>query len=140
MNTMDKIETLTRQLGQAISESEAFLRLQHAREENDQNLQLQEKISNFNLKKIALNHETNRPEKDEEKISRFDREMREIYAQIMAEPTMTAYAEAKDGMDKIMQDIQTLLRLTLEGEDPMTVELPKAGGCSGNCSSCGGCH
>ena len=72
-----------RELGKAIAESEEFAELEKARVRSDANLELQEKISNFNLKKIALNRETNRDNKDSEKIAKFDREMREAYQKIM---------------------------------------------------------
>ena len=52
-----------------------------------------------------------------------------------------AYEEKKQTMDDLMSYIVNLLTLCVNGEDPDTAE-PRAndgGGCTGSCSSCGGC-
>lgn len=129
-----------RELGKAIQQSEEYIAMEEARVRSDKNVDLQEKISNFNLKKIALNREVNRDDKNSDKIAQFDREMREAYQLIMETPDMIAYAEAKKKVDEMMQKVQLLLNFTLTGEDPETVVIPEGSGCSGDCSSCSGCH
>ncbi|MBE6788176.1 MAG: YlbF family regulator [Ruminococcaceae bacterium] len=130
-----------RELGKAIQESEAYKEMEEARRRSDANLELQERISDFNLKKIALNREVNREEKNSDKIAQYDRELRQAYMKIMEIPDMTAYANAKQKVDQMMQKVQMLIDLTLQGNDPETVEIPENMGCSGNCSDCGGgCH
>ena len=52
-----------RELCVAIQADEAYKNVCKAKENNDKNLELQELISNFNLKKIALNREVTRTEK-----------------------------------------------------------------------------
>ncbi len=136
---MDVIKAV-RELGKALQESEAYISMNEARLKNDKNLDLQEKISNFNLKKIALNRETTREQKDSDKISRLDREMREIYQEIMNDPDMKAYSDAKSKVDELMKKIEFVLGSALNGQDPETVEIPESAGCSGNCASCAGCH
>ena len=129
-----------RELGKAIQQSDEYKQMEKARVRSDKNLDLQEKISNFNLKKIALNREVNRDEKNSDKIAQLDREMREAYQLIMETEDMKAYADAKKKVDEMMQKVQLLLNFTLTGEDPETVVIPEGSGCSGDCSSCGGCH
>ena len=111
-----------------------------ARVKNDKNVELQEKISNFNLKKIALNRETAKDDRNSDKISSLDREIREAYQDIMNDPNMKAYSEAKGKVDELMKKIEYVLGMALNGVDPETVEVPESAGCSGNCSSCSGCH
>ena len=129
-----------RELAKALQESEAYIAMSKAREENDKNLELQEKISNFNLKKIALNRETAKEDRNSDKISTLDREIREAYQDIMNDPNMKAYSEAKGKVDELMKKIEFVLGMALNGADPETVEVPESTGCSGNCSSCAGCH
>jgi cell fate (sporulation/competence/biofilm development) regulator YlbF (YheA/YmcA/DUF963 family) len=64
-----------KELAKALQESEAYIAMSKAREENDKNIELQEKISNFNLKKIALNRETAKEERNSDKISTLDRDV-----------------------------------------------------------------
>ena len=129
-----------RELGKALQESEAYIAMSSAREKNDKNLELQEKISNFNLKKIALNRETTKEQKDSTKRSTLDREIREAYQDIMNDPNMKAYSEAKGKVDELMKKIEFVLGMALNGADPETIEVPESTGCTGNCSSCAGCH
>lgn len=136
---MEIIEA-ARLLGKAIQESDAYTQMDEARKKSDKNMELQEKISNFNLKKIALNREATRQERDNEKITKLDKEMREIYQQIMVEEDMINYSTAKNKMDNIMKKVEYLLAISLNGEDPLTAEIPESSGCSGNCSSCSSCN
>lgn len=129
-----------KELAKTLQESEAYISMSKAREENDKNLELQEKISNFNLKKIALNRETAKDERNSDKISTLDREIREAYQDIMNDPNMKAYSEAKGKVDELMKKIEFVLGMALNGADPETIEVPESTGCSGNCSSCAGCH
>ena len=129
-----------RELAKVLQESEAYLAMSEAREKNDKNIELQEKISNFNLKKIALNRETAKEERNSDKISTLDREIREAYQDIMNDPDMKAYSEAKGKVDELMKKIEFVLGMALNGADPETIEVPESAGCSGNCSSCAGCH
>lgn len=131
---------VARELAKALQESEAYIAMSKAREENDKNLELQEKISNFNLKKIALNRETAKEDRNSDKISTLDREIREAYQDIMNDPNMKAYSEAKGKVDELMKKIEFVLGMALNGADPETIEVPESTGCTGNCSSCAGCH
>lgn len=137
MNVIEK----ARELGKALQQCDEYKAMLEAKNRNDKNVELQEKISNFNLKKIALNHEVTREERDSTKISKLDREMREAYQIVMDDPDMKAYSDAKKKLDVVMKKIEFLLGKTLNGEEPETAEIPESLGCSGNCSDCGGgCH
>lgn len=129
-----------RELAKTLQESEAYIAMSQAREKNDKNIELQEKISNFNLKKIALNRETAKEDRNSDKISTLDREIREVYQDIMNDPDMKAYSEAKGKVDELMKKIEYVLGMALNGADPETIQVPESTGCSGNCSSCAGCH
>lgn len=129
-----------RELCVAIQADEAYKNVCKAKENNDKNLELQELISNFNLKKIALNREVTRTEKDSSKIAQYDREVNELYSEIMKNPDMIAYSEAKKSLDALMKKIETLLGMTLSGMDPETAVIPEPSACGGDCSSCSGCH
>ena len=75
------------------------------------------------------------------KLDADDKEFGEIYTQIMANPNMQAYEAARAEIDKLMQYINSIFALCLQGEDPATCEPPKHDHeCGGECSSCSGCH
>ena len=58
---------------------------------------------------------------------------------VMTNPSMVAYNQAKSDMDQLLAQVNDLVTQCVNGEDPDTVQ-PSAGGCSGSCSSCSGCH
>ncbi len=136
---MDIIKN-AKELAKALQQSDEYVLMEEARKKSDSNSSLQEKISNFNLKKIAYNHESTHENPDNEKLEKLDREIREIYQSIMQDEDMIAYSEAKTQVDALMKKIEYVLAMALNGQDPETIEVPETSGCSGNCSSCGGCH
>ena len=133
---MDVIAT-ARQLGKAIQQDERYLRLMVAQQMNDSDEELQSLIGKFNLKRIAVGNETSKEDKDEAKLKTLDGEIRELYALIMANEHMAAYNEAKTELDKLVNDIGTIITMSAQGQDPDEVQT---GGCGGNCAGCSGCH
>ena len=72
-------------------------------------------------------------------MAALNTKVNELYNQIMANESMAAYNEAKTEIEKAISYINAIVNTAVNGGDPMTVEEP-AGGCSGSCSSCSGCH
>ena len=68
----------------------------------------------------------------------MNNELRELYQQVMSNVNMAAYNEAKNGMDMLMNQINAILVMSVNGEDPETCD--PATSCTGSCSTCGGCH
>ena len=134
---MDQIIEMAKYLGYAIQQDERYIRTQLAQAAADEDEKLQELIGEFNLKRIAINSETTKENKDGDKIQRLDAELRDIYARLMANEHMAAYNEAKTELDKLINRIATIVTMSAQGEDPEDVP---AEGCGGNCSGCSGCH
>lgn len=128
-----------RKLGAAMQADEAYIRYADAVKKNDENEELQVKISEFNLKRMNLDNEISKDEaeRDSEKITALNAELRAIYDDIMANPAMVEFNAAKAGMDKLLQDINTIIMMCAQGADPETCEISA---CTGSCSTCGGCH
>ncbi|MBQ7044947.1 MAG: YlbF family regulator [Clostridia bacterium] len=133
---MDVIEQ-TRKLGQAIQEDIRYKAFMSAKKENDDNAELQEQIGEFNILRMSLDAELSNDDKSDEKVKELNEKIREIYNAIMSTESMKRYNTAKIGMDLMMNEINTLINLCAAGQDPLTAD---ASSCSGNCSSCSGCH
>ncbi|MCI8496989.1 MAG: YlbF family regulator [Clostridiales bacterium] len=129
---------MARAMGKAIQEDERFQRYEAARQANDSDEALQKLIGEFNLKRIALNTEAGKPERDQEKIARLNDEMKTVYGQIMANENMLAYQSTKEELDALLSKINMIIVGSANGEDPDSIDTE--GGCSGSCSSCSGCH
>ncbi len=134
---MDVI-ALTRELGKAIQADERYAKYLAAKNANDKDEELQKMIGDFNLGRMQLNQEMSKSEKDNDKINELNTKVRTLYGQIMTNKSMSAYNDAKVEMDRMLDQINTIITLSANGEDPATCEAEHH--CSGSCSTCGGCH
>lgn len=134
---MDVIEKV-RELGKAIQQDERYIRFAKAKLANDSDVDLQNAIGNFNIKRMELEQAVSSEQKDEEKVKTLNEELRKIYGEVMSSPVMVEYNTAKAMLDQLMNDVNTVLTKTLDGEDPETCDIEA--GCTGSCSTCGGCH
>lgn len=134
---MDIIE-LARQIGKEIQQDERYLNLQKAEKTSDNDQQLQDLIGDFNLKRMAINNEAQKENRDEEKLQKLNQELRECYSTVMQNPNMIAYQAAKQEMEDLLKRVNAIIMQSAEGEDPETTDYVES--CGGNCGSCGGCH
>ena len=135
---MDIIE-MTRELGKAIQADDRYIAYTLAKQANDDDEQLQNLINAFNLKRMQLQMEVGKPDKDNDKIQELNDVIKSSYQTIMENPKMVVYQAAKEGLDELLNQINTIISMSANGFDPDQIDL-EAASCTGNCSSCGGCH
>lgn len=135
---MDIIE-LTRELGKAIQADPRYVEMQLARQQSDEDQELQEAIGEFNLKRMAISNEAAKPDRNDETMQRLNKEFREVYGKIMTNEHMKRYDAAKTEFDALFQRVTGILNLCAEGDNPETCDYDAAS-CGGDCSSCAGCH
>ncbi|MGN1139509.1 MAG: YlbF family regulator [Ruminococcus sp.] len=133
---MDIIEK-TRELGKMIQEETSYIKLKAAEKDADADQELQNLIQEFNLKRLSINNETQKAEKDENKIKELNDEMQKVYAEIFSNKNMIDYNEAKQEFDQVITRVMTILQNCAQGEDPETTDYTAS--CSGSCATCGGC-
>ncbi len=130
---------MAREMGKEIQATEAYKAYEAAKKANDEDQALQDGINEFNLKRMALNQEMQKEEKNSDKLQALNEELQEIYTKVMGNEHMMAYNIAKQDLDDMMQKINSILVMCVNGEDPDTCEIPEHS-CTGSCSTCGGCH
>ena len=129
-----------RELGAALQQDERYLKFTAAQKANEEDTALNELIAKLQLIQLSFQQEASKEDKDDAKIQELDTEFGQLYSQIMANPNMQAYQEAAGEIDELMKYINGIFTLCLQGEDPATCEPHEEHNCSGECSSCGGCH
>lgn len=136
---MDVIKA-ARELGRAIQNDERYKGYVEAKNENDKDEALQQLIGEFNLKRENLQLEINKPEesRDKEKVERLNKELQECYERVMGNAHMANFAVMKTALDNLLQEVQGIISLCCDGEDPDTCQVQHS--CSSDCSTCGGCH
>ncbi len=135
---MDIIEKV-RELGVLLQSDERYVKYHETKKNNDEDNELQNLINEFNLKRVSLNNEISKPEKNQEKINTLDSEIKSLYGNIMANQNMNAFNQAKTEMDNLLSQINMVITLSANGEDPLTCPT-ESSSCSGSCDSCSGCH
>ena len=134
---MDIIE-MTRKLGVEIQQQEVFKTYIKAKAANDNDVELQDMIGQFNVIRMQLDQALSSEEKNEENVKELNTQLRDIYTAIMGRETMMNYNVAKGELDALVNQINAIITLTVNGEDPLTCDI--SSGCTGSCSSCSGCH
>lgn len=131
---MTEIERITEELGKAIQNSEEYRAYEEARKNYDESERLQALTGEFNLKKMAVLHEMQKPdgERDEAKVRTMQDEMRAVYTQLAADPLAEDYEQKKNALEEVVNGIYQRINFYVTGQEPHT--------CSGNCSGCAGCH
>jgi len=133
---MDIIEQ-ARALGKAIQQEDMFKELMQKKNVVETDTVLQDNIGNFNLKRLAINEEAGKPDRDNEKMQKLNEELRDLYAEIMRNENMISLEKIKAEMTEVVQRIVAIITHSAEGEDPETADY--TANCSGSCQSCGGC-
>lgn len=134
---MDIIEK-ARELGKLIQQEESYIALQKAQADADADMELQNLIGDFNMKRMSINNEASKKDKDSDKLALLNSQMREDYSKIMSNKNMIAYNEAKDAFDMLANRVLAIVQQSAEGADPETADYSTSS-CSGSCSTCGGC-
>lgn len=135
---MDIIEK-SRELGKLIQQEESYKALHEVQLKADADTDLQNLIGEFNMKRMSINNEAAKKDRDQDKLSALNEEMREVYSKIMSNENMIAYNEAKEKFDVVINRVMAIVQQSAEGADPETADYSQSS-CSGECGSCGGCH
>ena len=133
---MDIIE-MTRELGKALQQDERFIAYQLATQANDQDQELQNLISEFEGMRKELNYEITKDDKDTDRIKELDEGIKGHYQKIMQNPRMIVFTAAQKSLESLVTNSNQIITMCANGEDPDTCE--PSSGCTGSCSTCGGC-
>lgn len=134
---MTVIESV-RELGKAIQKDERFIRYAKAKLQSDGDNELQAAIGEFNITRMELDREASNGSDNNVRTQELNEKLREIYGKVMSNPSMVEFNTAKVELDQMMGEVNVIISKVLDGEDPETCTTDS--GCTGSCSSCGGCH
>lgn len=134
---MADVIALARQLGHAVQETEEYKTLMSVKETADADETLQALITEFNIKRVAINAEASKTDRDDDTLRKLNEEMRTAYSDIMANESMKAYNDSKQAYDRVTQRVLAIVQKSIDGEDPDTADF--SDDCTHDCSTCGGC-
>ena len=131
---MSRVQDCARALGEAIVASEEYQNMQLCEKAAESDPAAAEAMGRYMELHAAVNQEMSNEEPDAEKIARLGREMDEIQQTLSALPAVEEMTAARQRFSGLMDQVNKILEFIITGD------VQEGGGCSGNCSSCGGCH
>ncbi len=138
---MEHLMELAKSLGKEIQKDERYLAFRKASADNDNDKELQNLIGQFNLKRLDLGNEEDKPTPDAARIDALNHEMQAIYKDIMGNPNMRAYQAARAEFEQMLDAVNRIIAMSAAGQNPDDYDPTAEHSCSGNCASCGGgCH
>lgn len=135
----DGIIELAREIGHRLQNNDSYIKFRLAEQYVEQDKELQELIDVFNNKRSEITAEASKAERDQEKIAKYNVEMRSAYAKIISNENMIKYNEAKEDLNMLLTRVNAIIQKSSEGEDPDTADYIPSD-CTGSCSSCSGCR
>ncbi|MBR6785948.1 MAG: YlbF family regulator, partial [Clostridia bacterium] len=117
---MDAVIAKARELGALLQQDERYLKFAEVQKANEEDKELNELIARIQLVQMSFQHEASKEDKNEQKLQAYDKEFGEIYTKIMANPNMQAFEKARGEIDELMNYINAIFALCLQGEDPAT--------------------
>lgn len=132
---MSKVTDCARALGEAIVASDEYKNMQVTEQAAMSDPTVAELMARYMELKNALDDVMCQPDADPEVITRYGQEMDEVQQQLTAMPAVDAMTSARQQFSELMTQVNHVLEFIITGELPQS-----GGGCSGNCSSCSGCH
>jgi cell fate (sporulation/competence/biofilm development) regulator YlbF (YheA/YmcA/DUF963 family) len=134
---MDIIE-MARELGKALQTDDRYIAYMLAKQVNDEDKELQKDIDSFEKMRYDLSMELTKENKDTDRVKELDDNIKETYNKIMSNKNMIVFSAAQKSLEQLVGNIQEIITLSANGEDPATCE--PASGCTGSCATCGGCR
>ena len=121
-------------LAEAISQSEVYKTMHDLEDQVTKDEAATALIAAYMEKRSNVELLLRSPEFDAEKVAAAGQELQDAEQAMEACAMVKDMREAQQSFQEMMDNVNRILRLVITGE----VE-DAAGGCSGNCASCGGC-
>lgn len=129
---MNEILEKAKELGIMIAESGEFEKLKIAEERQLADPEAQKLMMEYATKRDELAQKAQAPDTTKEEFEAIKDEMQKEFEKMCENENVKAYLDASNAFSNLINQVNSIIGYFVKGGD--------AGGCSGNCSSCGGCH
>ncbi|MBR3933600.1 MAG: YlbF family regulator [Clostridia bacterium] len=129
---MNEILEKAKELGIMIAESGEFEKLKIAEDRQLADPEAQKLMMEYATKRDELAQKAQAPDTTKEEFEAIKDEMQKEFEKMCKNENVKAYLDASNAFSNLINQVNSIIGYFVKGGD--------AGGCSGNCSSCGGCH
>lgn len=130
---MDTVFEMARDLATALLESEAGKKVNDARYIFDCNEDAQKQLFEYSNFRTTLETGIQNGSLNEEEIDAQVKILDQMGAELNKNEIVADMVKAEDEFNKFVTQVMNVFNATLSGDS-------NGGGCSGSCSTCGGCH
>ena len=132
---MDMVFQKTRELGQALTESEIYKKMKEAEDRAMQNQEAAETMTKYLEKRTQIQEILTQENPDSAVMKALSDEMDALQERLQMIDDIAQLTEARNNFSHLIAQVNQVLQFIVTGT------MDEEGGCSGSCSSCGGgCH
>jgi len=131
---MNQVFLKTRELGDAIMQSEEYKAMKQAEDRAMGNPEAAEAMGQYMEARQKIESLLEQDSPDPEALKRLSAEMDAHQQRLSLMDDVKALTEAREGFSGLIEQVNQVLRFIITGQ----MSEPKSG-CSGHCGSCGGC-
>ena len=121
-----------KEIGIALEQSEEFKQLDEATKIQNNDDEAQRLIGEYNLVRLQLRQKMQGKDMTDEQLNQIRMQLADEFDKLMQYEIIKNYIDAKEKFDNLYNKVKNVIDFYASGE--------KSGGCSGSCSTCGGCH
>ncbi len=131
---MDKVFEKTRELGEALLESDAYKRMKAAEDKAMQNAHAAELMSSYLEKRGEIQEMMETENPDPAALKRLSDEMDDLNEKLQMVDDIAELTQARSEFNGLIGQINQVLQFIVTGR------MDDGSECSGSCESCKGCH
>ncbi len=130
---MNDIIEKARELGMMLADSDEMKALKGAEEMQLADKDAQVLMMEYASTRERLSQRAASADVTREEFEKIQTEMEQAFQKLMTNENIKRYIEANKAFKTLIDQVNSIIAYFVKGEE-------QAGSCSGNCSSCGGCH
>ena len=123
---------LAAELGRTLKDDARLQRLEAAKAAYENDGEAGRLIAEYEAQQRAMQQEIAKPDRDEATIGRIQTRIDALYDAIVATPAYRELEAAQNEVNELMNMVNSTIMFQITGQTP--------GGCTHDCSTCGGCH
>lgn len=122
-------------LGQALVDSDEFKAYADAEKEYNSNEEAQKLTKEYDKNCEIHYNELKKDGIAPSEMVKIRRQITEEYTKVSSHPVIKDYLEKKKAAERLLANVNSIIKFYVTGE-----EQHDDSGCTGSCSTCGGCH
>ena len=136
---MNEILELAQKLGQKIAESEELKNYKEMQKIYFESAEAQKAMKEYEDTRMKMTVKAKESGMTPETLELFEKEMQGAMEKLTQNKTVKEYLDAEAAFKDVITKVNSIMAYFIQGEE-QNLAAESSGGCSGNCSSCRGCH